>query len=61
MTLFNNFAVEVAGLEGRHVGVIQSVREIHETSQPWCFRRWEGFYGWWTTGFRSRPARSSPW
>jgi len=27
-TLFNNFAVEVAGLEGRHVGVIQSVREI---------------------------------
>ena len=28
MTLFNNFAVEVAGLEGRHVGVIQSVREI---------------------------------
>jgi hypothetical protein len=28
MTLFNNFAVEVAGLEGKHVGVIQSVREI---------------------------------
>lgn len=28
LTLFNNFAVEVAGLEGRHVGVIQSVREI---------------------------------
>jgi hypothetical protein len=27
-TLFNNFAVEVAGLEGRHVGVVQSVREI---------------------------------
>ncbi|MCG6908804.1 MAG: MFS transporter [Deltaproteobacteria bacterium] len=27
-TLFNNFAVEVAGLEGKHVGVIQSVREI---------------------------------
>jgi hypothetical protein len=26
--LFNNFAVEVAGLEGRHVGMIQSVREI---------------------------------
>jgi len=28
LTLFNNFAVEVAGLEGKHVGVIQSVREI---------------------------------
>ncbi len=27
-TLFNNFAVEVAGLEGVHIGVIQSVREI---------------------------------
>lgn len=27
-TLFNNFAVEIAGLEGRHIGVIQSVREI---------------------------------
>ena len=27
-TLFNNFAVEIAGLEGHHVGVIQSVREI---------------------------------
>ena len=27
-TLFNNFAVEVAGLDGRHVGIIQSVREI---------------------------------
>jgi len=27
-TLFNNFAVEVAGLDGVHVGVIQSVREI---------------------------------
>ncbi|MGD8366812.1 MAG: MFS transporter [Desulfobacterales bacterium] len=27
-TLFNNFAVEVAGLGGKHVGVIQSVREI---------------------------------
>ena len=27
-TLFNNFAVEVVGLEGNHVGVIQSVREI---------------------------------
>ncbi len=27
-TLFNNFAVEVAGLEGNHIGVIQSVREI---------------------------------
>jgi predicted MFS family arabinose efflux permease len=28
LTLFNNFAVEVAGLAGNHVGVIQSVREI---------------------------------
>jgi hypothetical protein len=28
LTLFNNFAVEVAGLEGKHVGIIQSVREI---------------------------------
>ncbi|MFC1857077.1 MFS transporter [Thermodesulfobacteriota bacterium] len=27
-TLFNNFAVETAGLEGKHIGVIQSVREI---------------------------------
>ncbi len=27
-TLFNNFAVDVAGLEGSHIGVIQSVREI---------------------------------
>jgi hypothetical protein len=27
-TLFNNFAVEVAGLDGNHVGMIQSVREI---------------------------------
>jgi hypothetical protein len=27
-TLFNNFAVEVAGLTGQHVGIIQSVREI---------------------------------
>jgi hypothetical protein len=27
-TLFNNFAVEVAHLEGRHVGMIQSIREI---------------------------------
>lgn len=27
-TLFNNFAVEVAGLQGNHVGMIQSVREI---------------------------------
>jgi hypothetical protein len=27
-TLFNNFAAEMAGLQGRHVGVIQSVREI---------------------------------
>ncbi len=28
LLLFNNFAVEVAGLQGKHVGVIQSVREI---------------------------------
>ena len=27
-TLFNNFAVEVGGLNGYHIGVIQSVREI---------------------------------
>ena len=27
-TLFNNFAVEVVGLKGNHVGIIQSVREI---------------------------------
>lgn len=27
-TLFNNFAVEMAGLQGVHVGVIQSVREV---------------------------------
>ncbi|MEA3232616.1 MAG: hypothetical protein U9Q05_12755, partial [Thermodesulfobacteriota bacterium] len=27
-TLFNNFAVEVAGLEGDSIGIIQSVREI---------------------------------
>ena len=27
-TLFNNFAVEIAGLEGNHIGIIQSVREI---------------------------------
>ncbi|MBW1738088.1 MAG: MFS transporter [Deltaproteobacteria bacterium] len=28
LTLFNNFAVEVAGLQGKHIGVIQSVREF---------------------------------
>jgi len=28
MILFNNFAVEVAGLSGQQVGVVQSVREI---------------------------------
>ncbi|MFH1933291.1 MAG: MFS transporter [Pseudomonadota bacterium] len=28
LVLFNNFAVEVAGLQGNHVGMIQSVREI---------------------------------
>jgi hypothetical protein len=27
-TLFNNFAVDVAGLDGHHVGMIQSIREI---------------------------------
>ena len=27
-TLFNNFAVEVVQLEGNHIGIIQSVREI---------------------------------
>lgn len=27
-TLFDNFAVQIAGLEGNHVGMIQSVREI---------------------------------
>jgi hypothetical protein len=27
-TLFNNFAVEIGGLEGNHIGMIQSVREI---------------------------------
>lgn len=27
-TLFNNFAVDVVGLEGNHIGMIQSVREI---------------------------------
>lgn len=27
-TLFNNFAVEAAGLDGYHVGILQSVREI---------------------------------
>ena len=28
ITLFNNFAVEVAGLDGDSIGIIQSVREI---------------------------------
>ena len=27
-TLFNNFAVEIAGLDGNHIGMIQSFREI---------------------------------
>jgi hypothetical protein len=27
-TLFNNFSVEVAGLDGSHIGIIQSVREV---------------------------------
>jgi len=28
LTLFNNFAVEIAGLDGNHIGIIQSLREI---------------------------------
>ena len=28
LTLFNNFAVEVVNLEGNHIGIIQSIREI---------------------------------
>ncbi len=28
LTLFNNFAVEIAGLDGNHIGVIHSVREV---------------------------------
>jgi hypothetical protein len=28
LTLFNNFAVDMAGLDGHHIGMIQSVREI---------------------------------
>jgi len=28
LSMFNNFAVEVAGLAGNHIGIIQSVREI---------------------------------
>ena len=27
-TLFNNFAVEIAGMEGHHIGIIQSIREV---------------------------------
>lgn len=27
-TLFNNFAVDIAGLDGHHIGTIQSIREI---------------------------------
>lgn len=27
-TLFNNFAVEIGGLDGNHIGVIQSIREV---------------------------------
>jgi predicted MFS family arabinose efflux permease len=27
-TLFNNFSVEIVGLDGHHIGVIQSVREV---------------------------------
>lgn len=28
LTLFNNFAVDIAGLGGNHIGVIQSLREV---------------------------------
>lgn len=28
LTLFNNFAVEIAGLAGNYIGIIQSVREV---------------------------------
>jgi hypothetical protein len=28
LTLFNNFAVDAVGLEGSHIGIIQSIREI---------------------------------
>jgi hypothetical protein len=28
LTLFNNFAVDIAGLNGNHIGVIQSLREV---------------------------------
>jgi hypothetical protein len=28
LILFNNFAVEAVGLEGKHIGIIQSIREI---------------------------------
>ena len=28
LTLFNNFAVEAVGLDGNHIGIIQSIREI---------------------------------
>jgi len=28
LTLFNNFAVDVAGFDGSHIGVIQSLREV---------------------------------
>jgi len=28
LTLFNNFAVEAVGLQGSHIGIIQSIREI---------------------------------
>jgi hypothetical protein len=28
LTLFNNFAVDIAGLDGNHIGVIQSLREV---------------------------------
>jgi hypothetical protein len=28
LTLFNNFAVDIAGLDGNHIGIIQSLREV---------------------------------
>ena len=28
LTLFNNFAVEVVGLDGNHIGMLQSLREV---------------------------------
>ena len=39
--LFNNFAVEVVGLDGQGVGVIQSVREV-----PGSWRFWRSTSCW---------------